>query len=138
MFAIHPYLQFDGNAREAFECYAKWLGADLRVFTYGDSPTPGPPEAKDRVIHARLLRNGAAILMASDFPLGMEFRRGHGCAVSVACENADEVDRLFVNFSDGATISMPPQDTFWNARFAMLTDRFGVEWMFNFEKVPML
>ena len=137
MFAVHAYLQFDGNAREACECYAQWLGANLNIFPYGESPMPVPPEAKDRIMHARLLRNGMTLLMASDFPPGTPFHRGHGAAVSVACENAEEVDRLFANFAEGATVSMPPQDTFWNAYFAMLTDRFGVQWMFNYEKVPM-
>lgn len=128
------YLHFDGNAREAMTCYAQWLGGNLSVSTFGDSPMPVPPEGRDRVIHARITQGDNILLMASDYPPGMPYPGAHGFAVSIACDAPADVDRLCAIFREGGTVSMEPQDTFWNARFAMLTDRFGVSWMFNYEK----
>jgi PhnB protein len=77
---------------------------------------------------------GDAILMASDNMPGMRYTQGNSYWVSVQCESLEEIEKLFPLFSDGGKVSMPLQDTFWNARFGMLTDRYGVNWMFNFEK----
>jgi PhnB protein len=131
---INPYLTFNGNAREAMSFYATCLGADLQVQTFAEAKMEGPPGTGNRVIHARLSK-GAAVLLASDTMPGMPFDLGsNNFSVTIQCSAADEVDRLFQSLSAGGKGTMPPQDTFWNARFAMMTDRFGVNWMLNFDK----
>lgn len=129
---INAYLIFDGNCKEAMEFYAKNFGAKLEMMPYSDAPGT-PKEAKDRIIHARLTK-GDAVLMASDDSPGMPYSQGNSFWVSVQCESLDEIEKLFPAFSEGANVKMPLQDTFWNARFGMLTDKYGVNWMFNFEK----
>jgi PhnB protein len=71
--------------------------------------------------------------MASDAVPGMTYQSGNNFWVAIKCESVEETDRLFTAFSENAKIVMP-QETFWAARFGMLTDQFGVNWMFNFEK----
>jgi PhnB protein len=129
---INAYLIFDGNCREAMEFYARNFEADLQLSPFSDAPGT-PKEAKDRIIHARMTK-GNTILMASDNMPGMPYTQGNSYWVSVQCESLAEIEKLFPLFTDGGKVSMPLQDTFWNARFGMLTDRFGVNWMFNFEK----
>ena len=132
---INPYLTFDGKAREAMTFYATSLGADLMIQTFGEAKMDcGPGTDPNRVIHARVSK-GAAVLLASDTMPGMPFSRGeNNYSVTIQCESADEVDKLFGALSAGGKAGMPPQDTFWNARFAMLTDKFGIAWMLNFDK----
>jgi PhnB protein len=93
-----------------------------------------PEGAGELILHARLT-TGGAVLMASDAMPGMPVHVGNNFWVALKCESADETEKLFGAFSEGAQkIVMPPQETFWASRFGMLTDKFGVNWMFNFEK----
>lgn len=133
---LNTYLTFDGNCREAMTFYEKCFGAELQVMSFADAP-PGQvecaKEAKDRVMHARLTK-GPAVLMASDTMPGMPFQQGNNFSITINCESAQEIERLFAAFGEKGKVKMPLQDTFWGAHFGMLTDQFGINWMFNFEK----
>ena len=129
---ITTYLMFDGNCREAMTFYEKCLGADLQIMPFSEAPGDFPPAAKDRVMHASLTR-GQANLMASDTMPGMPLQQGNNFSVSINCESLQEIERLFTAFGENGKVTMPLQDTFWGARFGMLTDQFGINWMFNFE-----
>lgn len=129
---INPYLIFDGRCREAMTFYAKGLGAELQLMPYADAPVPDKGKAGDLIIHARL-QKGPVVLMASDGRPGEAVRQGDEHFVSVQCESRQEVDRLFAALGAGGKPIMPPAETFWNAYFGMLTDKFGVGWMFNYE-----
>ena len=130
---INAYLNFDGNCGEAMRFYQECLGGDLQVQTFADGDFEAPPGTEDRVMHARLSR-GRLVLMASDTMPGMSYQQGNSVWLSVACESDAEVDSLHAALLDGGTNAMEPQDTFWNARFGMLTDRYGINWMFNHER----
>ncbi len=133
MKGIVTYLNFDGNCREAMQFYAKCLGAELQMTPFSDMPGNPAPQAKDRIMHARLTKGSSELLMASDTQPGMPFQQGSNFSVSVQCESVQEIDALFAALSEKGKISMPLQDTFWGARFGMLTDQFGIHWMFNFD-----
>lgn len=133
MKGITPYLIFDGNCREAVTFYQQCLGGELYAMTYAEGEPDSPPEAKDRLIHARLTR-GPLVLMASDNRPGMPYRQGNDAWLSLECESDEEVDSLYTALSDGGRGGMAPHDAFWGARFAMLTDRFGINWMLNHER----
>jgi PhnB protein len=130
-------LNFDGNTREAMTFYAQGLGAEIELISFGEHMGANLPKemqpAKDRIMHARLSKASKNLLMASDAMPGMPFRAGDNFSVSVHCESVAEVDKLFAALGEGGKIRMPIQDTSWGARFGMLTDKFGVQWMFNFE-----
>ncbi len=131
MSAIIPYLNFDGNCREAMTFYKTCLDADLHLITYGDMP--GSPEAmKDRIMHARLSK-GLAVLMASDNGPGMPFQQGNTYSVGFHPETLKETKQAWSALSDGANIQQELMDAPWGAQFGMLTDKFGVQWMFNYE-----
>lgn len=132
MKAFQPYLNFDGNAREAMTFYQKCLDAELFLQSFEEAGFDAPAGSGERIMHARLTR-GPAVLMASDTMPGSRFTAGNNFSVNIECESIPEIERLFAAFGDGGTVTMPLQDTFWGARFGMLTDRFGVQWMFNYE-----
>ena len=133
MKSINPYLIFNGNCRDAMRFYEKCLGGTLNMMPFSEAPGNHPPEAKDRIMHANLVANGW-VLMASDNMPGMAHKVGDNCFISIDCSTEGEVDKLFNALSDGGKVKMAVADTFWGARFGMCEDRFGVCWMFNFDK----
>lgn len=130
MQAFTPYLNFDGTTREVMTFYKKCLGAELEMQTFGDQAHS--PEQKDRIMHARLTK-GAAVLMASDSMPGEPVIAGNNVWITQQCETVDEIDSAFAAFSEGGKVIMPLATQFWGARFGMLTDKYGINWMFNCE-----
>ena len=129
MKAFTAYLNFDGNTREAMEFYTKCLDAELTVQTFGEANAPFPG-SEHLVMHARLAK-GDAVIMASDPMPGMPVVVGNNVWITQECETVDELERAFAAFSEGGTVVMPVANQFWGARFGMLTDKYGVNWMFN-------
>jgi PhnB protein len=70
-------------------------------------------------------------LMVSDSMPGQPVTGGTNMSLSLNFDSVADIERVFGALSEGANITMPLQDTFWGARFGMLTDRFGINWMFN-------
>ena len=132
MRGINTYLNFDGNCREAMTFYKDCLGAEVLFMPFAAGPMDVPEQAKNRIMHARLSK-GAAILMASDAMPGMPFQPGNNFSVALGCESAEELERVFAAFAAKGKVTMPLQDTFWGARFGMISDQFGISWMFDFE-----
>ena len=129
---INAYLTFDGTCRKAMTFYKECLGAELFLMPFSEVPGDFPPEAKDLIMHAALAKGGP-ILMASDAMPGAPVKAGDNFSVAIACESLEEIERLFTAFSENGTVKLPLHDAFWGARFGMLTDQFGISWMFNFE-----
>ena len=136
MEAIVPYLNFKGNTAEALEFYSKALnGSVLFAQKYGDSPMEVKPEDKDKIMHATF-KAGDLTLMASDANDMFPVQDGNNVSLSLNFQDQESIDSTFEKLSDGGKITMPLQDTFWGARFGMITDRFGIHWMFNYDKEP--
>lgn len=127
------YLNFPGTCRQAMNFYKDCFAADLHITTFGDMPSPHTPDAaKDLIMHARL-SNGTVTLMASDTFPGMPFTQGTNVSLSVHPDSPEELDRIWAALSPNANITQPVMDAPWGARFGMLTDQFGIQWMFNYE-----
>jgi PhnB protein len=132
---LNPYLTFDGNCEEAFRTYEKILGGKIiAMMAHEGTPAEGhvPAEWRKKILHARLVF-GDNVLMASDAPPG-RFAKMQGFSVTLVVKEPAEAERLFNALAEGATITMPLGETFWAAKFGMLTDRFGTPWMINCEK----
>jgi PhnB protein len=131
---IVPFLNFDGNCRAAMEFYKQCFGAELYLLPFSEVPGNVLSEAQktvDRIMHSSLSK-GSTFLMAADILPGMPFQPGNNFAISIHPGSLEETERLFRVLADKGEVTMGLQDTFWNARFGMLTDQFGVRWMFNF------
>lgn len=139
---LHPYLSFEGNAREAVELYARALNGKVEfVTTYADNPEmlkSLPSDWENKVMHASMTA-GAITIMASDVIVGENgpcaikelSPSGSPVSLSVNCNSVAELQAAFAVLADGGVVTMEPQDTFWGAHFAMLVDKFGIKWMFN-------
>src|SRR5205809_4791900 len=131
---ITPYLNFDGNCREAMTFYGKVFGVEPQLLTFAEGPCNVAPEDKGRIMHARLTK-GNVLLMASDAVPGMcAFQPGNNFSMNIDCESMEEIEGLFGALGEKGSVIMPLADMFWGAHWGMLTDQFGVRWMFNFEK----
>jgi PhnB protein len=135
---VHPYLNFNGNCKEAFQFYEKALGGKIEMIqTHEDSPMKDhvPPNWNEKILHARM-RIGDTILMASDSPPDA-YRKPQGLYVSLNIEEPEDADRIYNSLVKGGSAQMPIQETFWAKRFAMLSDRYGTPWMINCMKPEM-
>jgi PhnB protein len=134
MQGITPYITFTGNCEEALNFYRDKLGGEIIfIQRYVESPMKGmgPDEA---IMHASL-KVGDSVIMASD-NCSKEHPTNVGNNISLAIGSSDvaAAESMFEKMSDGANVIMPMQETYWAERFGMLTDKFGINWMFNVEK----
>ena len=132
---LNAYLNFNGRCEEAFKFYEKCLGGKIMAtFTHRGTPMEAqtPPEWLDKIMHIRMEAAGG-ILMGSDAPPS-HYETPRGFSVTIGLSDATEAERIFHAMSEGGTVSMPIQQTFWALRFAMFVDRFGIPWMINCEQ----
>ena len=131
MIGVKPYIFFSGNCEEAMNFYKAALGAEI-VFMQkvGDSPMKdmGPADA---VMHCRL-QVGDTQIMASD-NMGRPMTAGNNITLAVGLDDMDKAKVMFDRLSEGGSVTMPIQETYWAAGFGMLVDKFGINWMFNVE-----
>ena len=129
---LNPYIQLNGTADKAIELYQRAIGATVvHLMRFGDVPDMNAkPEDKDRVMHA-VLRIGSDIVMLSDAMPSQPVATGGAVQIVLDYSDVSEMAKAFDILADGGSVTMAPHDTFWGAKFGMLTDRFGVQWMFN-------
>ena len=142
MKAINPYLNFAGTTEQAFQFYRSVFGGQFTVLQrFGDLPNGDQTPAHDRnkIMHVSLPLPNGSVLMGTDAceSQGHQLNVGNNFYLSIECENEAEVTSLFTALTAGGKVEMSPQKTFWGAFFAMGTDRFGVQWMFNHQHAPV-
>jgi PhnB protein len=135
MTQIHAYLTFNGNCREAMTFYRDCVGGELVLQSVKGTPAAGLSCAgsEDSILHSSLTGDGF-LLMASDMVGNEGFRVGTNLSLSVACSSQEQMQTYFDNLSAGGTVIEPIKEQFWGDTFGALTDRYGVCWMFIFDK----
>ena len=136
------YLNFDGNAEEAFNAYKKIFNTEFSApfMRLGDVPAhPGMPalseEDKKKVMHVALPILGGTEIMATDMleSMGQKLVEGNNLTISLNPDTKEEADRLYNELSQGGADSVAPHDEFWGY-WGTCKDRFGIRWMFNITK----
>ena len=127
---MNPYVNFDGNAREAMEYYQRVFGGSLHINTFGEFGDKEAPDANN-VMHAQLENETGFTLMASDLPPGMTINKGSNITISLSGEDGAELKGYWELLVDGGTVTMPLEKQIWGDEFGMCTDRFGIPWMVN-------
>ncbi len=135
MTQIDAYLRFNGNCREAMTFYKECLGGELAMQTVGESPVASqmPPAAQKSIMHAALTK-GRLVLLASDMVGSEGVVKGNAIALTLNCGSEEEIKTYFAKLSSGGQVTYPLKTEFWGATFGQLTDKFGVDWMLNYDK----
>jgi PhnB protein len=128
-----PYLFFSGTCEEALNFYKKILGGEITdISRWKDMPAdaggpPVTPETAERVMHSTF-KSDAVSFMASDATPGKKYGEGP-ISLCLGVDDVAHAQRMFDGLAQGGTVEMPMQDMFWGAKFGMLTDKFGIDWM---------
>ncbi len=138
MATLNPYLNFAGNAEEAFNFYKSVFGGEFKTLQrFKDTPEAGkiPEHEKDKIMHIALPIGKGNVLMATDAleSMGHKLRAGNNFHITIEAESKEEAERLFNKLSAGGTIELPLQDMSWGTYFGMFKDKFGIQWMVNYD-----
>jgi PhnB protein len=132
MKGFNPYLTFPGNCREALNYYKQCFNGEIEsIQTFGDAKMGGGADA-NKIMHS-VFRAGSIFFMASDSAPDQPVPAGNNFTLNIDFEDPATQAKVFNKLGEGGSVNMPLQDTFWGARFGMLTDKFGINWMFNCE-----
>lgn len=130
---LHPYLNFDGNAREAFEFYGRGLGAMPQFSTFGEfQAVPEGHPASDLIMHGSLEVSDLIKLYVSDVIEGMAaYSQGTNVTLSLMGDDETFLRGAFEKLSEGGSITMPLEKQMWGDIYGSFTDRFGIVWQVN-------
>lgn len=142
MATINPYINFNGNAEEAFTFYKSVFGGEFEtIVRFKDLASSEFPVSDDEVdkIMRIVLPIGANILIANDVPevLGPVNENENRSKISVSTESREEADRIFDGLSQDGSIEMPIDESPWGTYFGMLRDKYGIEWTVEFSSTKI-
>jgi len=138
MALINPHINFNGNAEEAFTFYKSVFGGEFAmILRFKDMSSPEFPVAEneaDKVMHIAL-PIGKNVLMGNDVPevMGRTNENENRSKISISAQSKEEADKLFSGLSAGGQIEVPIADSPWGSYFGMFRDKFGIEWMVDFD-----
>jgi PhnB protein len=138
MASIHPHINFNGNAEEAFNFYKSVFGGEFaKVMRFKDMASAEFPVAEheaNKIMHIAL-PIGKNFLMANDVPeiLGKTNENENRSKIVINAESKAEADKLFNGLSAGGQIEMPISDSPWGSYFGMFRDKYGIEWMVDYD-----
>jgi PhnB protein len=136
---IIPYLTFNGNTEEALNYYKSVLGGEIvSLSRFKDAPPMDGVEMTEEslnlVMNAAYVINEYITIMASDgHPSFDEIPFGENISLAITAETKEEANAIFKGLSADGVITMPLNETFWGSYFGMCEDKFGVNWMINYE-----
>lgn len=137
MASIHPHINFNGNAEEAFNFYKSVFGGEftkiMRFKDLASAEFPIPEHELHKIMHITL-PIGNSMLMANDVPeiLGKTNEHEHRSKIVITAESKEEADTLFNGLSEGGEIEMPIADSPWGSYFGSFRDKYGIEWMVDY------
>lgn len=138
MASINPHINFNGNAEEAFNFYRSLFGGEFsKIVRFKDLASAEfevPEHEANKIMHIAL-PIGKTILMANDVPeiLGRTNEDENRSKIVISADSKEEADKLFNGLSVGGQIEMPISDSPWGSYFGMFRDKYGIEWMVEFD-----
>jgi PhnB protein len=138
MAVVNPYLNFNGTTEEAFNFYRSVFGGDfITLQRFRDTPEAENIREgdRDKIMHVALPIGDETILMGTDAleSMGHPLTVGNNFYMSISADSEEEAQTFFYALSAGGKISMQLEKTFWGAYFGIFTDKFGIQWMINYD-----
>lgn len=138
MATINPHINFNGNAEEAFNFYKSVFGGEFsRVVRFSQMAsadfTVDEKEA-NKIMHIALPIGKSNELMGNDVPsfMGTVNEQENRSKIAVIVESKEEADAIYHGLSAGGAVEMPISDSPWGSYFGMFRDKYGIEWMVEF------
>ena len=134
---INPYINFNGNAEEAFTFYKSVFGGEFSGITrfkdIASAEFPVPEQEANKIMRIAL-PIGQSVLIANDVPesLGRVSENENRSKIAITAESREEAERIFSGLSVGGTVEMPLGESPWGTSFAMFRDKYGIEWTVEF------
>jgi PhnB protein len=138
MATINPHINFNGNAEEAFNFYKSVFGGEfakiMRLKDLASPEFPVAPNDANKIMHIAL-PIGKNILMGNDIPesMGKVYENENRSKISISAESKEEADKIFNGLSAGGSVEFPMNDSPWGSYFGMFRDKYGIEWMVDFD-----
>lgn len=139
MAQINPYIHFNGNAEEAFTFYKSVFGGEFAmIIRFKDMASDEFQIAEneaEKIMHIALPIGKHSLLMGSDTPesMGKHNENENRSKISISAESKEEADKLFNGLSVGGQVEFPIAESPWGSYFGMFRDKFGFEWMVDFD-----
>jgi PhnB protein len=139
MARINPHINFNGNAEEAFTFYRSVFGGEFaKIVRFKDLASPEfsvSEKEENKIMHIALPIGKTDMLMANDVPeiMGKTNENENRSKIVISAESKEEADKLFNGLSEGGNIEMPIADSPWGSYFGMFRDKYGIEWMVDFD-----
>ncbi|MEK7146312.1 MAG: VOC family protein [Patescibacteria group bacterium] len=137
MTQINPYINFNGNAEEAFTFYKSVFGGEfgkiIRFKDLASAEFPVPENEANKIMRISL-PIGNNVLIANDVPeiMGRVNENENRSKIAITAESKEEAEKLFNGLSAGGNVEMPMADSPWGTTFAMFRDKYGIEWTVEF------
>ena len=138
MTTINPWINFNGNAEEAFAFYKLVFGGEFtKVIRFKDIASEQfsvPEKEENKIMYISLPIGNSTMLIANDVPeiLGQVNESENRSKISVSTESKEEADKLFNGLSAGGTVEGPMGDSPWESYAGMFRDKYGIEWIIEF------
>jgi len=134
MTTINPWINFNGNAEEAFTFYTSVFGGEFTIVSRFKDVFTGEhavAESEANKIMRIILPIGNCMLIANDVPesLGRVNERENRSKLAIKADSKEEADRLFKGLSVDGEVEMPGSEGEGGAYFAMFRDKYGIEWI---------
>jgi PhnB protein len=140
MVTINPYINFNGNAEEAFTFYQSVFGGEFgKITRFKDVASvdfPVPEKEAEKIMRITL-PIGNTVLIANDVPemMGRVNENENRSKIAVMASSREEAEKVFQGLSEGANVEMPLAESPWGSYFGMLRDKYGIEWTVEFKDV---
>ncbi|MFZ2555443.1 MAG: VOC family protein [Minisyncoccia bacterium] len=138
MTTINPWINFNGNAEEAFVFYKSVFGGEfaqiIRLKDLASAEFPVSEADAEKIMLITLPIGKSSVLMANDVPsfMGKVNENENRSKISITAESKEEAERVFNRLSAGGTVVMPMADSPWGSYFGMFRDKYGIEWTVEF------
>lgn len=138
MALINPHINFNGNAEEAFSFYKSVFGGEfvkiVRFKELAGSDFPVADHEANKIMHIAL-PIGPNFLMGNDVPeaMGKTNENENRSKISVSTKSRTEAEKIFNGLSAEGSIEFPMGENPWGSYFGMLRDKYGIEWMVEFD-----
>lgn len=131
MKSLNPYINFSGKCKEALQFYKECFNGEIVALnTFAEYPEEIPEEVKSKIMHAEFKAEEIHFMATDGMPNNKNII-GNNITLSIQITDEEEQTKIFNFLAKNGTVTMPLENTFWGARFGMLTDQYDINWMLN-------